>query len=1044
MILRTSSVLFFLFAPAPGTAFALDMEFYTYGGFEVVLEAWQMVALIFSDAGYQALFFSVIALGIFLGGAAAYVKLLMGGKGSALAWAWPVGMGVVLYVGAVVPKGSLTIYDPVLNRFQQVGNIPNGLVLVSGILNRIESGLVDIIHTSGSVKDYRNSAGGIGFNALIAATNQQLMVKDEYFMQSLDRYNKDCLFFELQRPGTNISYEQIKNQATDFTAIWSEAANPAVFTVFYNDMYKTGTTMSCRDAWAALQADLNAPASYDRALRQICPVIGFNVDDMSQYLRCRDLIGDYSDYIHNGLAGSMQNFLRQSAMARALEYTLMKLSPDLATAAQLNRSAMTSGIGSWIAANEWIPITRAVFTAICIGMVPFVLLMFPTGLVNKALGLIAGFFVWLACWGVCDAIMHVLANRVSYNIMEGVRQGNLGYTAIMLWPSYGMKALSQFGMMRTGSMMIAALITGALVRFGGHALAIMAQSHSGRLQSLGATAARGADALEGGAANIEAWRSAVPTWTNAQKFDFDTDTSARSVLKMGQTGAGAGFISSRGGIEAASDALAHKRAGDMISGAAEAGQLSADDFRLQGEIAGQKQAGYISQMSPENARSLGVQSAGAEMGGLRAVLQQASAMEGGLTEANLSRAARDLGYLRPASQLARLQGIRSAVQSSGFQGNELEFMAAVESVSSMKGYADAVSYDSAMRTMAEKYFGGETGKAYSAVAAYHNVQAAEALGTMMADGFTPRAAGQYMAHMEGLRRLAQIDAHRAVGDPVFRSSLSAQQLDSLAKYDVQRRIAGVLAGDSSDRGFIDFARQAHGGANLVLTSEMAGRLNRHMHDLGWTNFRAGEGNLVAVGFNPATGKFGFAHGRGGGYMQHYNLESSDTGQKATVYDHFRQKVGGYLDQHYDYRISKTAGPEGFTVSYADRNTGRIVHSTMSGLVEKAFARDGMATRKIFDQTGEELHSYQVRGMEREWVNFSRQRMGAEATGSFTEMVKEYAGEGAALSAAQVGDIIGQGMNIGRGFGKVRGPLSSKKVGVTNGKPENVSKFSSLP
>ena len=1007
MNFKSVPILSGLLLSAARPVFALDMEFYTYGGFEVVLEAWQMIALIFGDAGYQALFFSIITLGIFLGGAAAYIKLLMGGKGSPLAWVWPIGMGVVLYLGAVVPKGTLTIHDPVLNRFQQVGNLPNGLVLISGMLNKVESGLVDIVHTSGSAKDYQNSAGGLGFNALMAATGQPLTIKDEYAMQSLDKYNKDCLFFELQRPGTTISVEQIKNQATDFTTIWNEAASPAIYTVYYDDLNKAGVTATCAEAWQWIAADLAAPASYERALKQICPAIGFDVEDALQYQRCQGLIGDYADHIHNGLAGSTQNFLRQSAMARALEYTLLRLSPDSSTIAQLNRHAMTSGIGMVIAANEWLPITRAVFTAICIGMVPFILLMFPTGLVNKALGLIAGFFIWLACWGVCDAIMHVLANRIAYNVMEAVRQSNLGYTAIMLWPSYGQKALAQFGMMRTGSMMMAALITGALVKFGGHALAIMAQSHAGHLQSLGANAARGTETLEGAAQNIEAWRNSVPTWTNANKFDFATDTAARSMLKMSQTGAGVQFMSSRGGLDSATDALIHKGAGDMVRGAAAADQLGLGDFILKGQMEGQK-----------------------SIGEMRAVIRHAAGMPGGLTDANISRAAHDLGYSRPISQLARLQGIRSA---SGFQGDEMAFLTAIESVSTGKAYADASAYHSAMKNMAANHFGGDVSNAYSAVAAYHNVQAAESLSTMMKSGFTAARAGEYMGHIEALRRLASIDAHGSVGDAGYRDALAAQQIDSLAKFDALREMSGAFTGDASDRGFFNFAMQTHGGANMVLTGTMADRLNQMMHVQGWTNFNAKAGNLVSIGFDPSTGKIGFAHGQEGGYMQHYNLDSSDTGQKSTIYDHFRHKLGGYLDQYYDYRISQVAGPEGYEVSYRDKN-GNIVHSTMSGLIEKAFSQDGMVTRNIYDQSGNQLYSNQIRGQEREWISQSRQIMGAEAKGSFTEMVKSVAGEGAALSAAQMGDVISQGMNIGGGVGQIRGTIPKKFGGMKSPEP----------
>ena len=76
--------------------YALDMEFYTYGGFDAISTAFRKLALIFSDNDYKALFFSVIVLGILFGGAAAYFNLLRGAKGGVFAWLWPIGIGVVL------------------------------------------------------------------------------------------------------------------------------------------------------------------------------------------------------------------------------------------------------------------------------------------------------------------------------------------------------------------------------------------------------------------------------------------------------------------------------------------------------------------------------------------------------------------------------------------------------------------------------------------------------------------------------------------------------------------------------------------------------------------------------------------------------------------------------------------------------------------------------------------------------------------------------------------------------------------------------------
>ena len=52
---------------ASNAAFALDMEYYTYGGFEQIVGAFTKIALIFSDSGFMAAVFVAMAGGILFG-----------------------------------------------------------------------------------------------------------------------------------------------------------------------------------------------------------------------------------------------------------------------------------------------------------------------------------------------------------------------------------------------------------------------------------------------------------------------------------------------------------------------------------------------------------------------------------------------------------------------------------------------------------------------------------------------------------------------------------------------------------------------------------------------------------------------------------------------------------------------------------------------------------------------------------------------------------------------------------------------------------------
>ena len=93
-------------------AYALDMEYYTYGGFGPITQAFTRLALIFSDAGYIGLFSVVTVLGFLAGSISWFVQVANGGKATPLIWAVPVIFGVVIYLGLFVPKGNITVYDP--------------------------------------------------------------------------------------------------------------------------------------------------------------------------------------------------------------------------------------------------------------------------------------------------------------------------------------------------------------------------------------------------------------------------------------------------------------------------------------------------------------------------------------------------------------------------------------------------------------------------------------------------------------------------------------------------------------------------------------------------------------------------------------------------------------------------------------------------------------------------------------------------------------------------------------------------------------------
>jgi len=516
-------IVFILFCLADN-ALALDMEFYTYNGFGPVTQAFRKLALIFSDGGYLGLFFTATVLGILFGSIAFTVKMATGTRIVPLVWAMPVILGVVIYLGMFVPKGNITVYDPVLNRFDTIGGIPNGVVLTAGVLNKIERGLVDIIDTAAVPgAKYREAAGGIGFTALKAAMTAG--PKDSYVKESMASYFKDCVMFEMVRPGTSFSADTMLYGTYDFLPELAKANNPAVFTVYYDAANPQGQTMTCQASWSNIFPIYNNTATFTDAVKTVCGSSLFDPANASELNTCRTLISNTLGQT-TGMAVAPENFIRQASLANLIFQVLDQADPQTAMLMQANRQVVSSGLGMAAAMNEWLPVMRAIMTAVAIGLIPFLALFLPTPLLGKALSVMAGFFVFLTTWGISDAILHGAALDYAVEAYEDIRQSALGLYACVTFPETSTKALAMFGIVRSSGIMLASFLSMMLIRFGGHAMAMMAGSLQGAIQGAGAKAG-GLLTPEGKASALDQQISATVPLEMANHYGFSTQAASK-------------------------------------------------------------------------------------------------------------------------------------------------------------------------------------------------------------------------------------------------------------------------------------------------------------------------------------------------------------------------------------------------------------------------------------------------------------------------------------------------------------------------------------
>lgn len=530
-----------VFVTAAPSYAALEMEYYTYNSFDQVVSAFQKAALMFSDNNFMKLMFVVITLGIFFAASSSMLSALKGMKTGGFSWALPVGIGVTLFLATIVPKGTLNIYDPVKNRFQAVGSIPEGIVLLAGTTNLIERAMVDVVSTSADPMGYQNQAGGIGFDFLNNLHSGGITMADQYIQSSLQRYTEDCLFFELMRPNTTLSVNTISNNV-DLLALYEMAKNPAVFTVYSkdDDLWREGITMSCDAAFTVLSADVQSPAQYTNFTKSKCAEMGYDPTNALEYTQCKDMISNLGTWVE-GTAWSTTFLFSQAALASAYYRAVIQSSPDTAMALMMSRNTGTSMLATGAMANTWIPIIRGILISVAVVITPFLVIFLPTPLFGKALGIISGLFVWTMSWGIIDAALHGLAMDYAYKAMEDIRQNGLGTMAISAFGTSSLKALAMFGSVRWAGLMLSTVITGMMIKFGGHALAMMAGSLTSPVQGAAAKAGMDTQTPEGRAHLIDAMPSAASAHLYAGKYSFDEMTEAITNKRALDTGSGIGL-----------------------------------------------------------------------------------------------------------------------------------------------------------------------------------------------------------------------------------------------------------------------------------------------------------------------------------------------------------------------------------------------------------------------------------------------------------------------------------------------------------------------
>ena len=553
-------------------AHALEMEFVTFNGFNQTVNAFRYIGLFFSNNDYGGLVYIAAVVGF----AAAAVRASMNDyreERTLKNWFFMFLLGAGIYTAFIVPKGTVHIYDRTLNAYEPVAGVPDGIVLLAGLVNLGEQVAVDIANTSSPVP-YENTAGGIVFELVRNTYRSDQLLDDEYLWENIKSYYLECGQIAAALPGTGFNLNSVNRNSTDLLQTFAAAQSNAVEFPYRSEADPQGTLTTCTDGYNQLRASLADPTTYNALIASLCGSVGFDVSNAAQSSQCNTIMDEIIPTVFTG-SGDRITYLRSAALALAMQDAAADENPERAIAQEASRSFSTQSFGLLGFAQEYGSSIRAGFLAASMATLPLTMLFLVTPLRWRALSLAVGFFVFVTIWGITDIGLQVMIEGVANNAFEEVRRNNLAFNAFALAPPASVKALTVFGSSRLISISLASIATVAIFRFSGASFAQLTSSFARQGEAIGSDAAD---------SRLNPTRLAGDTRARAD--------AAGSLAGLGVAGAGgfAGIVQQSTGQWLQN--LSHHRA--FAGAGGDAGFGSNEFYRFAGATSGGEAAGRVS------------------------------------------------------------------------------------------------------------------------------------------------------------------------------------------------------------------------------------------------------------------------------------------------------------------------------------------------------------------------------------------------------------------------------------------------------------------
>ena len=499
---------------------ALTLDYYVYGGFHVIVDAFTRMAFFFNNREFEGLVFVIAVMGIVSTAFIVYSKAVFNvGSFHPMAWLFPIFIGGIIYIGLVAPKGNLFIYDPLMNKTEKVNGIPIIIVFIAGVTNKIERIITEIV-TESSPHPYKDEAGGITFQLVFNTLNEPDLNPDYYLDQTLQSYIRGCVT-PMLRPTGKI-WDMKKHQA-DQHQFLSTFKNKALFAVIFKPDDITGTPYTCTEVWDDYLSTALKNVKFDDAIRSICMQSGFS-SEADQIQRCKTLLekGASNVFALKDHGGDLSTdvILRNRMIAATVEKALSRHDVDDSVEQLTNKAVLLDGIGTGIAAKSWTNNIKAVVSVAVFSVILFLFCFLMTPWIWKILMISFGLCFFIASWGAIDAIIHQATIDGALSALAEIQKGGLSVQNLLTASPDVLKTIALMGKSRSMSVLIAISVSGMLTGVSGYAFAQIGSTWQADLDRKGEAAANEAINPEQRGAKLRAMADGQAQEVHAQDMGY--------------------------------------------------------------------------------------------------------------------------------------------------------------------------------------------------------------------------------------------------------------------------------------------------------------------------------------------------------------------------------------------------------------------------------------------------------------------------------------------------------------------------------------------